>query len=52
MRCNLIKLYSAVSVKRENEIFRNFKKLLVANYRQHHSIGFYTESLHITDCHR
>lgn len=37
-----------VSVKRENEIFRNFKKLLVANYRQHHSIGFYAESLHIT----
>lgn len=37
-----------VYVKRENEIFRNFKKLLIENYRKHHSIGFYADSLNIT----
>ncbi len=39
---------TTVFVKRENEIFRNFKKLLVENYRKHHSIGFYADSLNIT----
>ncbi|WP_287679989.1 AraC family transcriptional regulator [Bacteroides sp.] len=39
---------TTVYVKRENEIFRNFKKLLVENYRKHHSIGFYADSLNIT----
>ena len=39
---------TTVFVKRENEIFRNFKKLLVENYLKHHSIGFYADSLNIT----
>lgn len=39
---------TTVYVSRENEIFRNFKKLLVANYRKHHSICFYADSLNIT----
>ncbi len=37
-----------VCVKRSNEIFRNFKKLLVYHYRENHSIQFYADQLHIS----
>lgn len=37
-----------VYVKRSNEIFRNFKKLLVYHYREKHSIQFYADQLHIS----
>ena len=37
-----------IGIKRSHEIFRNFKKLVVENYRQHHNIGFYAGSLHVT----
>lgn len=39
---------TTVCVKRENEIFRNFKRLLVENYREHHSINFYADRLNIS----
>lgn len=34
--------------RRSTDIFRLFKKTLMENYRQHHDIGFYAESLHIS----
>lgn len=34
--------------RRSTDIFRLFKKTLMGNYRQHHEIGFYAESLHIS----
>ena len=34
--------------RRPTDIFRLFKKTLMENYRQHHDIGFYAESLHIS----
>lgn len=37
-----------VYVKRSGEIFRKFRKLLTAHYRQHHDIGFYADELHIS----
>lgn len=37
-----------IGIKRSHEIFRNFKKLIIDNYRQHHNIGFYADSLHVT----
>lgn len=37
-----------VYVSRSGEIFRKFRKLLVAHYRQHHDIGFYADELHIS----
>lgn len=37
-----------VYVKRSSEIFRKFRKLLTAHYRQHHDIGFYADELHIS----
>lgn len=37
-----------VCVKRSNEIFRNFKKLLVHHYREAHTIQFYADQLHIS----
>lgn len=37
-----------VCVKRSNEIFRNFKKLLVHHYREEHTIQFYADQLHIS----
>ncbi|OUO98003.1 AraC family transcriptional regulator [Barnesiella sp. An22] len=37
-----------VYVKRSGEIFRKFRKLLTAHYRQHHDIGFYVDELHIS----
>lgn len=37
-----------VYVKRSDEIFRKFRKLLTAHYRQHHDIGFYADELHIS----
>lgn len=39
---------TSVCVRRTYEIFRHFKKLLVANYRQHHDIAFYADQLHIS----
>lgn len=41
-------LESSVYVKRSSEIFRQFKKLLVQHYRQHHDIGFYAGCLNIS----
>lgn len=41
-------LESSVNVKRSSVIFRQFKKLLVQHYRQHHDIGFYAGCLHIS----
>ena len=35
-------------VKRSDLIFRDFKKLLIANYRRHHRIEFYADALHIS----
>lgn len=35
-------------VKRSNDIFRKFKKLLVHNYRKHHDIKFYACNLNIS----
>lgn len=37
-----------VYVKRSGEIFRKFRKLLTAHYRQHHDIGFYADELNIS----
>lgn len=37
-----------VYVKRSGEIFRKFRKLLTAHYRQRHDIGFYADELHIS----
>lgn len=37
-----------VYVKRSGEIFRKFRKLLTAHYKQHHDIGFYADELHIS----
>lgn len=37
-----------VYVKRSGEIFRKFRKLLTAHYRQHHGIGFYADELNIS----
>lgn len=34
--------------RRSTDIFRLFKKTLMENYRQHHDIGFYAESLHFS----
>lgn len=38
-----------VYVKRSGEIFRQFRKLLIANYKQHHDIGFYADELNISN---
>lgn len=35
-------------IKRSSEIFRKFKKLLVDNYRKHHTIDFYARELNIS----
>lgn len=35
-------------VKRSDRLFRDFKKLLIANYRRHHRIEFYADALHIS----
>lgn len=35
-------------VKHSSEIFRNFKKLLVHHYREHHTISFYADQLNIS----
>lgn len=35
-------------VKRSSEIFRNFKRLLVHHYREHHTILFYADQLNIS----
>lgn len=35
-------------VKRSSEIFRNFKKLLVHHYRDHHTISFYAGKLNVS----
>lgn len=35
-------------VKRSDLLFRDFKKLLIANYRSHHRIEFYADALHIS----
>lgn len=40
--------YAPLYVKRSNEIFRQFKKLLMANYKVHHEIRFYADSLYIS----
>ena len=37
-----------VCVSRTNEIFRQFKKLLVQHYKQQHTISFYAAQLHIS----
>lgn len=37
-----------VYVKRSGEIFRKFRKLLTAHYRQRHDIGFYADELNIS----
>lgn len=35
--------------RRSTDVFRLFKKTLMGNYRQHHAIGFYADSLHISN---
>lgn len=35
-------------MKRSDLLFRQFKKLLVENYRRHHRIEFYADALHIS----
>lgn len=35
-------------VKRADEIFRSFKKLLAENYRMHHDLAFYADRLNIS----
>lgn len=40
--------HTNVYLKRSNEIFRNFKRLLVHHYREHHDIGFYANQLSIS----
>ena len=35
-------------IRRPNEIFRNFKRLLVIYYRKHHGISFYASRLNIS----
>lgn len=35
-------------VKRSDLLFREFKKLLISNYRHHHRIEFYADALHIS----
>lgn len=39
---------AALSVSRSNELFREFKKLSAAHYRQCHSLHFYAERLHMS----
>lgn len=39
---------SPACVRRPNEIYRHFKKLLVENYKEQHRIGFYADRLNIT----
>ena len=39
---------AALSVSRSNELFREFKKLSAAHYRQCHSLRFYAERLHVS----
>lgn len=40
--------HANVYLKRSNEIFRNFKRLLVHHYREHHDISFYASHLSIS----
>lgn len=35
-------------VRRTDEIFRGFKKLLAENYRRHHDLGFYADKLNVS----
>jgi AraC family transcriptional activator of pobA len=39
---------ASVCIKRTDEIFRNFKKLLINNYKRHHDILFYANKLNIS----
>lgn len=40
--------HASVCIKRTDEIFRNFKKLLINNYKKHHDILFYAGRLNIS----
>lgn len=37
------------NLKRQKDLFRQFKKLLMTNYRQQHTIAFYADQLHISN---
>lgn len=37
------------NLKRQKDLFRQFKKLLMTNYRQRHTIAFYADQLHISN---
>ena len=37
------------NLKRPKDLFRQFKKLLMTNYRQQHTIAFYADQLHISN---
>lgn len=37
------------NLKRQKDLFRQFKKLLITNYRQQHTIAFYADQLHISN---
>lgn len=37
------------NLKRQKDLFRLFKKLLMTNYRQQHTIAFYADQLHISN---
>lgn len=39
---------TATYIKHTDELFRNFKKLLVEHYREQHKIRFYADQLHIS----
>lgn len=39
----------AENLKRQKDLFRQFKKLLMTNYRQQHTIAFYADQLHISN---
>lgn len=39
---------SAVYIKRSHEILRHFKKCLISNFKRHHDIKFYADTLHIS----
>lgn len=39
----------AENLKRQKDLFRQFKKLLMTNYRQQHTIAFYADQLNISN---
>lgn len=46
--CQRTEADTSAYIKRSNEIFLKFKRLLAANYRKHHNIQFYADKLNIS----